>query len=109
MKFCKYIELHLHLDGAIRINTLYELAKESKLYENMSLEEFSDSVSIGNKKYFDSLTHCLTLFNNVLSLIAGNKEYLERIAYEICEDQYNNNVFYSLCINFFYNENGIVI
>ena len=95
MKFCKYIELHLHLDGAIRINTLYELAKESKLYENMSLEEFSDSVSIGNKKYFDSLTHCLTLFNNVLSLIAGNKEYLERIAYEICEDQYNNNVLYT--------------
>lgn len=95
MKLCKYIELHLHLDGAIRINTLYELAKETKLYENLSLEEFSDSVSIGNKKYFDSLTHCLTLFNNVLSLISGNKEYLERIAYEICEDQYNNNVLYT--------------
>ena len=43
-----------------------------KTTENPTLQEFSDSVSIGNKKYFDSLTHCLTLFNNVLSLIAGN-------------------------------------
>ena len=66
MKLCKYIELHLHLDGAIRINTLYELAKETKLYENLSLEEFSDSVSIGNKKYFDLHIFHTQFFQDIL-------------------------------------------
>jgi len=95
MELCKYIELHLHLDGAIRINTLYELAQKTELYKDMSFEAFQEQVTIGNKKYFDSLSHCLSLFQNILTLIAGNKEYLERIAFEIGEDQFKNNILYT--------------
>ena len=95
MEFYKYIELHLHLDGAIRINTLYEFAKTIDLYKNLSLEEFTEYVSLGNKNCFESLTDCLSIFENVLALVAGNKEYLERIAFEVCEDQYQNNVLYT--------------
>jgi adenosine deaminase len=89
----KYIELHLHLDGAIRLNTLYEIAKKNNKY--ILKDEFSEQVSIGKKKNFKSLTQCLKVFKNILKLIEGNKEYLERIAFEICEDQYNNNVIYT--------------
>jgi len=91
----KYIELHLHLDGAIRLSTLYELSQKKNLFKTDTIDEFEKIVSIGNKKCFDSLTDCLSIFNNIVSLIAGNKEYLERIAYEICEDQYNNGVLYT--------------
>lgn len=91
----KYIELHLHLDGAVRLTTLYELSQKKNLFKTNTISEFAKLVSIDDKKCFDSLTDCLSTFYNILSLIAGEKEYLERIAYEICEDQYNNGVLYT--------------
>ena len=91
----KYIELHLHLDGAIRLTTLYELSQKKNLLKTNTISEFAKIVSIDDRKCFDSLTDCLSTFYNVISLIAGEKEYLERIAYEICEDQYNNGVLYT--------------
>ena len=94
MSSCKYIELHLHLDGAVRVSTLYKISQK-KNNTDISINEFTKLVSIGNKKCFDSLTECLSTFEHILSLIAGNKQYLEQIAYEICEDQYNNDVLYT--------------
>ena len=94
MSSCKYIELHLHLDGAVRVSTLYKISQK-KYNTDISINEFAKLVSIGNKKCFDSLTECLSTFEHILSLIAGNKQYLEQIAYEICEDQYNNDVLYT--------------
>ena len=91
----KYIELHLHLDGAVRLKTLYELSQKKNLFKTNTISEFAKLVSIGDKKCFDSLTDCLSIFYNIISLIAGKKEYLERIAYEICEDQYNNGILYT--------------
>ena len=86
----KYIELHIHLDGSIRLNTLYELSKTTE-----SIELFSRKVSMAGRQSFSSLTDCLSVFSNILSIISGDEKILERIGYEFVEDQYNNNVLYT--------------
>lgn len=93
----KYIELHIHLDGSIRLSTLYELAckKYNYIPKHYPQETFAKTVSISGKKSFDSLTECLKVFNNITSLISGDKDILERIAYEFVEDQYTNNILYT--------------
>lgn len=93
----KYVELHIHLDGSIRLSTLYELylKKNKSSIDLFTRERFAKKISISGKKSFDSLTDCLQVFNNITKLISGDKEVLERIAYEFCEDQYTNNILYT--------------
>lgn len=91
----KYIELHLHFDGAARLTTLYELSKKKNLVKTNSIDEFAKFVSIGKKNCFNSLTDFLSTFKHILSLIAGDKKCLEQIAYEICEDQFNQGILYT--------------
>ena len=86
----KYVELHIHLDGAIRFNTLYELSKTTD-----SKQLFSRKVSMAGRKSFSSLTDCLSIFSNILSIISGDEKILERIGYEFVEDQYNSDVLYT--------------
>ena len=86
----KYVELHIHLDGSIRFNTLYELSKT-----NLSRELFSRKVSMAGRDSFSSLTDCLSIFSNILSIISGDEKILERIGYEFVEDQYNSDVLYT--------------
>ena len=86
----KFIELHIHLDGSIRLSTLYELSKTK-----LSFEIFSKQVSISGRKSFSSLTDCLNIFKNIISIIKGDKKILERIGYEFVEDRYKNNILYT--------------
>ena len=93
----KYIELHLHLDGAVRLQTLYDIAVQKNILPDnvKTIESFSKYVSLDKKESFSSLTDCLNIFGQILNIISGNKEILERIAYELCEDQYNNGILYT--------------
>uniref|UniRef100_A0A1I7XYQ0 Adenosine deaminase n=1 Tax=Steinernema glaseri TaxID=37863 RepID=A0A1I7XYQ0_9BILA len=87
------IELHLHLDGAIRYETILELAKEKEidLKGAQTVEELKNVVVTHEPA---SLAKVLEAFNIFLPVVTGDKEAIERIAYELCEDQYDNGVVY---------------
>ncbi|CAD6191280.1 unnamed protein product [Caenorhabditis auriculariae] len=87
------VELHLHLDGSIRFSTLLDLSEKK-------------GISLGGAKTVEELkkvliTHepanlakVLQAFEIFLPVVRGDLEAIERIAYELCEDQAANNVVY---------------
>ncbi len=81
----KKIELHLHLDGSVRLTTLAELA-------GLSLEQ-AQAQAVAPAKCMD-LNDYLTRFALPLSIMQ-TKENLERIAYELAEDLKAENVIYA--------------
>ena len=80
-------DIHLHLDGSIRLDTIIDLAKEQKIklpsYTASGLEEtlFKD--------HYNSLDEYLKTFGYSCSVMQ-TPESLERIAYELaidCQDE----------------------
>ncbi|CAJ0579702.1 unnamed protein product, partial [Mesorhabditis spiculigera] len=87
------VQLHLHLDGAVRYTTLWEMCSK----KNMPVEGCTDIESF--KKALIStkpgnLSQVLEAFRIILPRLAGDLESVERLAYETCEDQHNNGVIY---------------
>lgn len=84
-------DLHLHLDGSLRLKTLIELAKENKVnlpsYTEEGLKE-----KVFKEKY-NSLNEYLEGFSYTCSVLQ-NKESLERTAYELAIDNFNEGVRY---------------
>lgn len=84
-------DLHVHLDGSIRVDTLIELAKK----ENLQLP--ADSVEELNKVLFkdnyQNLGEYLTCFGYTVPVMQ-TPENLERISYEFAMDNINENVCY---------------
>lgn len=78
----KKIELHLHLDGSVRIETVEELLNKKNLEKEMR----------GNN--CKNLEEYLTKFTYPLKVMQ-TKENLERIAYELCLDLKKDNVIYA--------------
>jgi adenosine deaminase len=84
-------DLHLHLDGSIRINSLIEMAKTSQTdlpsYEEAGLKEqvFKD--------HYSNLGEYLQGFRYTCDVLR-NMENLERAAYELAMDNIAENVFY---------------
>ncbi|MDI6737795.1 MAG: adenosine deaminase [Nanoarchaeota archaeon] len=85
-------ELHLHLDGSMRINTLIDLAR----HEGIKLSTYYADELLEQIKFKQGMTQqeCLNSFTNTLSVMQ-TKYSLSRIAYEICEDQKNRGVNYA--------------
>lgn len=101
-------ELHLHLDGSMRIKTLVELAK----HEGISLASYDTDELLEQIKFKQGMTQeqCLNTFKTTLSVMQ-TKYALSRIAYEICEDQKNRGVHYAeirYC-PFLHQQNGLKI
>lgn len=74
------IELHKHLEGAIRFSTVYELSEE---LQGLSIEEARHkamifSPSTGLEKVFETFW--------VTQKILKTTEIIERISFEVCED-----------------------
>jgi len=85
-------ELHLHLDGSVRVGTIIELAKE----QGVSLPTF-DYEELKNKVYVgedcQSLVDYLRAFDITLSVL--QKPYaITRVMYEVCEDAVSDGVRY---------------
>lgn len=81
----KKIELHLHLDGSVRVSTLSDIL-------GISLEEAKKNmvVSSSNK----DLTDYLKKFDLPLKVMQTEKN-LTRISKELAEDLYNDNIIYA--------------
>lgn len=84
-------DLHLHLDGSLRIKTLIELAKEKNV-ELPSYTEEGLKEKVFKDKY-SSLGEYLKGFAYTVSVMQDS-ESLERIAYELAMDNINEGVRY---------------
>uniref|UniRef100_A0AC35FBC6 Adenosine deaminase n=1 Tax=Panagrolaimus sp. PS1159 TaxID=55785 RepID=A0AC35FBC6_9BILA len=87
------IELHLHLDGAVRHSTIFELAKKKKidLHGAKSVEDVKKLLVTHEPA---NLAKVLAAFDIFLPVIKNDASALERIAYETCEDQSKAGVIY---------------
>lgn len=98
-KDIKKVELHLHLDGSVRVKTAEELLNKPNLFDKMSVS-----------KNTTNLTDYLTKFDIPISLMQ-TKENLTRISHELVEDLIEDNVIYAE-IRFapnFHTKNGLNI
>jgi adenosine deaminase len=84
-------DLHLHLDGSLRLETLIELARQEGVdlpsYEEQGLRE------LVFKEQYESLVDYLQGFAYTCAVLRG-VENIERIAYELAEDNIAENVRY---------------
>ena len=84
-------DLHVHLDGSLRLPTLIELAKQERV-ELPSYEEAGLREIVFKDKYSD-LPDYLKGFSYTCAVMQ-NAENLERIAYELAQDNISENVRY---------------
>lgn len=83
-------DLHVHLDGSIRLSTMIELAAERKV-ELPSTDEKELFAKLRLGSHFDNLVDYLSVFTHTLSVMQ-DQEALERTAYELAEDNALENV-----------------
>ena len=84
-------DLHLHLDGSLRINTLIELAKDYRI--NLPSYTEDGLKKIVFKDQYTSLNEYLTGFAHTCSVMR-TKEAIKRVAYELAIDNQNEGVRY---------------
>jgi len=85
-------DLHVHLDGSLRLETILELAAEQRVaIPADSVEGLRRAIGCGNN--FGSLVEYLRGFDITLTVMQ-TEDALERIAYELAEDAHRENVRY---------------
>lgn len=85
-------DLHVHLDGSLRLSTMLEIAEREGLRLPASDEEgLRTAIGCGNR--FGSLVDYLKGFDITLEVMQ-TEEALERIAFELAEDAHRENVRY---------------
>lgn len=87
------VDLHLHLDGSLNIETMFELAKQKKLIdEQLSMEEFMKLCKVGDD--CRSLTDFLACFDLPIRLMQDQTS-LTRFAFELVENLATQNICYA--------------
>src|SRR6187397_1892947 len=85
-------DLHVHLDGSLRLETILELAKAEKVeLPANDIDGLRAAIGCGNN--FGSLIEYLRGFGITL-LVMQTEAALERIAFELAEDAHRENVRY---------------
>lgn len=85
-------DLHVHLDGSVRIPTIIDLAKQHKIaLPTMDEQELRKLIVCGDHTV--SLDDYLRGFH-IVNLVLQSKEGLRRAAYELAEDAAKENVRY---------------
>ncbi|KAF5889662.1 adenosine deaminase, partial [Clarias magur] len=86
------VELHVHLDGAIRIETVLDVAKRRGIeLPAPTLPGMTTLCTMANP---GTLTEFLDKFNQYMHVIAGDREAIKRIAYEFVETKAKEGVIY---------------
>uniref|UniRef100_H3AI59 Adenosine deaminase n=1 Tax=Latimeria chalumnae TaxID=7897 RepID=H3AI59_LATCH len=93
---CKYnepkVELHLHLDGAIRLQTIIDVARQRKIQlEAKNVDQLAKFVTCEKPS---SLTEVLAKFSQYMYVIAGDREAIKTIAHDLVEDKAKEGVIY---------------
>ncbi len=84
------VELHRHLEGSIRLDTLCELARDLKIKGiTENIQSIRNTFLI--LEPMKNLEIALLKFRNLQSILAS-EEILERISYEIIEDAYHSQI-----------------
>lgn len=86
------VELHLHLDGSVRFETIWDLAHKKSI--NLGVSSLSALKWRLQKVESSSLKDFLDRFQIFMPTFSGDLEAIERIAYELCEDQAKEGVAY---------------
>nr|XP_018910206.1 PREDICTED: adenosine deaminase-like [Bemisia tabaci] len=88
------VELHVHLNGCFRHETLFELAKKKNrpISGCATLADLKMRCIVQEPK---NLSHFLDAYELGYHYFAGDLEAIERLAYEFCEDSKCSNVIYS--------------
>ena len=86
------VDLHCHLDGARRVETIFQIARKQKIaIPADSPEELKKFVQVSPScRSLTDFLKCFTYFYEVLK----SAETMERISYELCEDTSAENVRY---------------
>jgi len=87
------VELHIHLDGAVRHETLLDLARQKGVEWGKESEETIRKRFV-HEKPCACLGDFLAPFIEYMPVICGDPDAIERIAYELCETQAKNGVLY---------------
>jgi adenosine deaminase len=85
-------DLHVHLDGSLRLPTILDLARQGRI-ELPANDEAGLRAAIGCGNQFGSLVEYLRGFDITLRVMQ-TEESLERIAFELAEDAHRENVLY---------------
>uniref|UniRef100_A0A8C5GCY5 Adenosine deaminase n=1 Tax=Gouania willdenowi TaxID=441366 RepID=A0A8C5GCY5_GOUWI len=86
------IELHVHLDGAIRVQTILDVAKRRGIdLRAHTVEEMTRRIALEEPA---TLTVFLDKFNQYMHVVAGDREAIKRIAYEFVENEAKEGVIY---------------
>src|SRR3982750_3559997 len=82
-------ELHCHLDGSLRPATLLELARDQRVtLPKQSVEKLAEYMRVDDAQHLDDY---LRRFDVTISVLQTT-EALERAAYELAEDAYEDGV-----------------
>lgn len=87
------VELHLHIDGAMRLSTVWELSRAKKIvFPGInSLQDLIDAVVVTEPS---DLATFLKGFRYLVPPVKGDVDAIERIAFELCENQARAGVVY---------------
>ncbi|GMS96868.1 hypothetical protein PENTCL1PPCAC_19043 [Pristionchus entomophagus] len=87
------VELHLHLDGSIRFETLLDLSRQKgiPLGNATTVPELKKLLITDTPK---NLSAVLAAFEIFLPVVTNDLNAIERISYELCEDQAKDGVVY---------------
>ncbi|KAF7653628.1 hypothetical protein LDENG_00080740 [Lucifuga dentata] len=86
------VELHVHLDGAIRVRTILDVAKRRGIrLPADTVEEMTQKIILTKPA---TLTEFIGKFAEYMHVIAGDREAIKRIAYEFVEDKAKEGVIY---------------
>ncbi|XP_061838798.1 adenosine deaminase [Nerophis lumbriciformis] len=86
------IELHVHLDGAIRVETILDVARRRGIALTVNTVEELRQIIIVQKP--TNLTEFLGKFAEYMHVVAGDRDAIKRIAYEFVEDKAKEGVIY---------------
>ncbi|XP_018543604.1 adenosine deaminase [Lates calcarifer] len=86
------VELHVHLDGAIRVQTIVDVAKRRGI--SLPANTVEEMTSLIIVKEPATLTKFLGKFAEYMHVVAGDREAIKRIAFEFVEDKAKEGVIY---------------